>query len=295
MGSDEAEAISAGLANACWCLDGRWAIHDADGIKLPEQFCHTAWHYDAHFTRRGDFRRGMPIHGRSDSEHGWAQALPMGVLLEQGHATLDWPTGRVASLPGSSGARAGRVEGRDRRRWGGNSTRVPCAAPSLASTAWARYRGHRRDLELCAVMARDPGAPASRCDVRSDTANGAWALAPRARPWATSSCPRGCRADRGSLPDRPSLASQPKRTNRVGATDGSSASGRPRTIDCSIPRVRSWMPSSADVHGHYRAGSNTAGRRDPGAYRWSTRQSGIDLDGRVPVRELGVSGDRRFW
>jgi hypothetical protein len=98
--ADDVVAISAGLANTAWCLDGRWAIHGTDGTKQPEQFCHTAWHYNAYFTRRGDFRRGMPMHGRSDSEHGWAQALPIAALLEQGHATLDWPTGRVASLPG---------------------------------------------------------------------------------------------------------------------------------------------------------------------------------------------------
>jgi hypothetical protein len=76
------------------------AIHGADGIKQPEQFCHTAWHYNAYFTHRGDFRRGMPVHGRTDSEHGWAQALPLSALLEQGHVTLDWPTGRAAGLPG---------------------------------------------------------------------------------------------------------------------------------------------------------------------------------------------------
>jgi hypothetical protein len=103
--ADDPVAVRAGLANVAWCLDGRWAFRGPDGIRQSEQLNHTAWHYDAHFTTRGDIRRGMPRFGRLDSEHGWAQVLPVWAYLELGDVTVDWPSGRVACLDDRVAAR----------------------------------------------------------------------------------------------------------------------------------------------------------------------------------------------
>jgi hypothetical protein len=102
-------AVRAGLANVSWCLDGRWALHTGDGVRQSEQFNHTAWHYNAFFSQRGDFRRGMPVFGLIDSEHGWAQVLPILALLELGEVTLDWRSGRATSLEPRLRPRARRI------------------------------------------------------------------------------------------------------------------------------------------------------------------------------------------
>ena len=81
-----------------WTLDGRWAIKEAEGLKQSEQLLHTRWYYNTFFTRRGDYRRGMPLWGREDSEHGWPQVVPTGALLGSGQVMLDWPTARAAAI-----------------------------------------------------------------------------------------------------------------------------------------------------------------------------------------------------
>jgi hypothetical protein len=75
-------ARQAALESLRFCLDGRWAIPEKEGLKQSEQFAHTRWYYNTFFTRRGNFRRGMPIFGLPDSEHGWPQVIPVAVLLD---------------------------------------------------------------------------------------------------------------------------------------------------------------------------------------------------------------------
>lgn len=98
--ADDCVAVRAGQASLAWCLDGRWAMDEPDGIKQSEQFNHTRWHYNAFFTERGSFRRGMPCFGRVDSEHGWPQVAPASSFLDLGHVVIDWPTGRAAPVAG---------------------------------------------------------------------------------------------------------------------------------------------------------------------------------------------------
>ncbi|MEA2574903.1 MAG: hypothetical protein QOH93_2201 [Chloroflexia bacterium] len=89
--------IQAGAESLKWALGGRWVIQEADGLKQSEQLLHTRWYYNEFFSRRGDYRRGMPLWGRTDSEHGWPQVAPSGALLASGQVVVDWPTGRAAS------------------------------------------------------------------------------------------------------------------------------------------------------------------------------------------------------
>jgi hypothetical protein len=89
--------IQAGAESLKWALDGRWAIQEAQGLKQSEQLLHTRWYYNEFFSRRGDYRRGMPLWGRTDSEHGWPQVVPSASLLASGQVVVDWRTGRAAS------------------------------------------------------------------------------------------------------------------------------------------------------------------------------------------------------
>jgi hypothetical protein len=68
--------------------------------------------------QRGDYRRGMPLWGREDSEHGWPQVVPTGALLGSGQVMLDWPTARAAALD------QWRVDGVDRRPDGALTLRL---------------------------------------------------------------------------------------------------------------------------------------------------------------------------
>ena len=81
-----------------WCLDGRWAVKEDEGLKQSEQLLHTRWYYNTFFSRRGDFRRGMPVFGMSDSEHGWPQVVPTADLLGAGQVIVDWQTGQAMGL-----------------------------------------------------------------------------------------------------------------------------------------------------------------------------------------------------
>ncbi|HET6313738.1 MAG TPA: hypothetical protein VFH60_07880 [Chloroflexia bacterium] len=90
--------IQAGAESLKWALDGRWAIREAQGLKQSEQLLHTRWYYNEFFSRRGDYRRGMPLWGRTDSEHGWPQVVPSAALLGCGQVVVDWQTGRAASV-----------------------------------------------------------------------------------------------------------------------------------------------------------------------------------------------------
>lgn len=93
-------AIEAAIESLRWTLDGRWAISEAEGIKQTEQLLHTRWYYNTFFAQRGDYRRGMPIFGRSDSEHGWPQVVPVAAFLGTGQIVLDWRTRRAAAVDG---------------------------------------------------------------------------------------------------------------------------------------------------------------------------------------------------
>lgn len=90
--------MQAGAESLKWALDGRWALKEAEGLKQSEQLLHTRWYYNEFFSRRGDYRRGMPLWGRTDSEHGWPQVVPSADLLRCGQVVVDWPTGRAASV-----------------------------------------------------------------------------------------------------------------------------------------------------------------------------------------------------
>lgn len=90
----------AGAESLRWTLDGRWAIREAEGLKQSEQLLHTRWYYNTFFTQRGDFRRGMPLWGLTDSEHGWPQVVPSAALLGTGQVFVDWHTDRVATVDG---------------------------------------------------------------------------------------------------------------------------------------------------------------------------------------------------
>jgi hypothetical protein len=92
--------VQVGLESLKWTLDGRWAIREEEGLKQSEQLLHTLWYYNTFFTRRGDFRRGMPLWGRTDSEHGWPQVVPSAALLGAGQLFIDWPSGRAAAVDG---------------------------------------------------------------------------------------------------------------------------------------------------------------------------------------------------
>lgn len=92
--------IQAGIESMKWALDGRWAIREDAGLKQSEQLLHTRWYYNAFFSSRGDYRRGMPILGRTDSEHGWPQVVPSAAFLGTGQVLVDWQTGRVAAVDG---------------------------------------------------------------------------------------------------------------------------------------------------------------------------------------------------
>ncbi|MFL5735318.1 MAG: hypothetical protein ACJ78Q_19335 [Chloroflexia bacterium] len=88
--------LQAGIESLRWALDGRWAIREEEGLKQSEQLLHTRWYYNTFFSRRGDYRRGMPLWGLTDSEHGWPQVVPTACFLATGQVVLDWPTGRTA-------------------------------------------------------------------------------------------------------------------------------------------------------------------------------------------------------
>jgi hypothetical protein len=92
--------VQAATESLKWTLDGRWAIHEEEGLKQSEQLLHTRWYYNTFFTRRGDYRRGMPLWGSLDSEHGWPQVVPTGALLGSGQVVVDWVSGRAASVDG---------------------------------------------------------------------------------------------------------------------------------------------------------------------------------------------------
>jgi hypothetical protein len=89
--------VQAAIESLRWALDGRWAIREAEGLKQSEQLLHTRWYYNTFFTRRGDYRRGMPLWGRTDSEHGWPQVVPTQAFLACGQVLLDWHSGRARS------------------------------------------------------------------------------------------------------------------------------------------------------------------------------------------------------
>jgi hypothetical protein len=94
--NDDHVAVEAAVETLKWTLDGRWAITEAEGLKQSEQLLHTRWHYNSFFTKRGDYRNGMPLWGRTDIEHAWPQVLPSAAFLETGGICLDWPSGRFA-------------------------------------------------------------------------------------------------------------------------------------------------------------------------------------------------------
>jgi hypothetical protein len=108
----------AGIESLRWTLDGRWAIKEEAGLKQSEQLLNTRWYYNTFFMQRGDYRRGMPLWGREDSEHGWPQVVPTGALLGSGQVMLDWPTARAAALD------QWRVDGVDRRPDGALTLRL---------------------------------------------------------------------------------------------------------------------------------------------------------------------------
>ena len=93
-------AVEAAIAAVKWTLDGRWAIAEPQGLKQSEQLLHTRWYYNTFFSQRGNFRRGMPLWGRSDSEHGWPQVVPSAAFLATGQVVVDWRTGRAAAVDG---------------------------------------------------------------------------------------------------------------------------------------------------------------------------------------------------
>lgn len=90
--------IQAGAESLKWALDGRWVIREPEGLKQSEQLLHTRWYYNTFFSRRGNYRRGMPLWGLPDSEHGWTQVVPSAALLSCGQVVVDWPTGRAATV-----------------------------------------------------------------------------------------------------------------------------------------------------------------------------------------------------
>ena len=94
----DAVAIDAAVTSLHWALDGRWAHREPDGLKQSEQMLHTRWYYNSFFTRRGDVRRGMPLWGRDDSEHGWPQVVPSIALLVVGQVLIDWRSGRALAV-----------------------------------------------------------------------------------------------------------------------------------------------------------------------------------------------------
>lgn len=90
--------VQAGIEALRWTLDGRWAIKEPEGYKQSEQLLHTRWYYNTFFTQRGDYRRGMPLWGRTSSEHGWPQVVPSSAFLATGQVLADWLTGRAAGV-----------------------------------------------------------------------------------------------------------------------------------------------------------------------------------------------------
>jgi hypothetical protein len=92
--------VQAAVESLRWVLDGRWAIREAEGLKQSEQLLHTRWYYNTFFTQRGDYRRGMPLWGRTDSEHGWPQVVPTQAFLACGQVLLDWHSGRAVAIDG---------------------------------------------------------------------------------------------------------------------------------------------------------------------------------------------------
>lgn len=90
--------VQAAIESLRWCLDGRWAIPEKQGVKQTEQLLNTRWYYNSYFMRRGDWRRGMPHYGRTDSEHGWPQVVPAASLLVLGQVTADWESGRAVGV-----------------------------------------------------------------------------------------------------------------------------------------------------------------------------------------------------
>ncbi|MDQ6693118.1 MAG: hypothetical protein M3014_01675, partial [Chloroflexota bacterium] len=100
--ADDQVCAQAGAESLRWTLDGRWAIQEKEGLKQSEQLLNTRWYYNTFFTKRGDYRRGMPLWGRTDSEHGWPQVVPTAALLGTGQLFVDWHTGRAAAVDGWS-------------------------------------------------------------------------------------------------------------------------------------------------------------------------------------------------
>jgi hypothetical protein len=96
--SGDEVCVQAGVESLKWALDGRWAIRDKDGLKQSEQLLNTRWYYNTFFAQRGDFRRGMPLWGRTDSEHGWPQVIPTSAFLGTGQLMVDWPRGRAVAV-----------------------------------------------------------------------------------------------------------------------------------------------------------------------------------------------------
>lgn len=90
--------VQAGIEALRWTLDGRWAIKGPEGYKQSEQLLHTRWYYNTFFTQRGNYRRGMPLWGRTSSEHGWPQVVPAWAFLGTGQVLVDWLTGRAAGV-----------------------------------------------------------------------------------------------------------------------------------------------------------------------------------------------------
>ena len=90
--------IQAGAESLKWALDGRWVIKEPEGLKQSEQLLHTRWYYNTFFSRRGNYRRGMPLWGLPDSEHGWTQVVPSAALLSCGQVVVDWPSGKAATV-----------------------------------------------------------------------------------------------------------------------------------------------------------------------------------------------------
>jgi hypothetical protein len=93
-------AVQAAIETLHWTLDGRWATPEAEGLKQSEQMLHTRWYYNTFFSRRGDLRIGMPLWGRTDSEHGWPQVVPTAAFLGTGQVLLDWRSGQAIGVDG---------------------------------------------------------------------------------------------------------------------------------------------------------------------------------------------------
>jgi hypothetical protein len=93
-------AIQAAIETQHWTLDGRWATPEPEGLKQSEQMLHTRWYYNTFFAQRGAVRIGMPLWGRTDSEHGWPQVLPAATFLSTGQVVLDWQSGRAVGVDG---------------------------------------------------------------------------------------------------------------------------------------------------------------------------------------------------